>query len=242
MKKLIFPILFLCVTFFSNAQVGINTEKPEAALHVNGDLIIKNTTQKGSSSIKPLFIDTNGQVVSKEETETISPIFGIQADRTIITTTSSIVDDFNNCIGIDIPYNDADVIVNNLDFTVENGAVKVGTAGMYLINSGVNIKFGTSKNGVNLFVNVRLERSSDGGATWKNIIGYRPIFAINWNTGQMNPAVLPSIIIPLAKNDLIRCKLNRTMGGSTPQGSTITSFGIEASYSTPASSLYLTKV
>lgn len=62
MKKIFFFTLLLTFIFKVNAQVGINTETPQAALDINGDLIVRTANTLSSNASIVARNNTSGLV------------------------------------------------------------------------------------------------------------------------------------------------------------------------------------
>lgn len=62
MKRNIFVLISLLFSALSYSQVGINTENPKAALHVNGDVILKDAPSNTDGSAKPLILMPDNKV------------------------------------------------------------------------------------------------------------------------------------------------------------------------------------
>lgn len=230
----------------SYAQVGVNTESPQAALHIEGDLIVKNTSPKSGSNadLKPLFVDPDGYVVRSIATQASSPITAIQTSRQILNSSSppGRLTVFNDGFSQSITLDENDIVINNLGVTVQNGFLRIAESGIYQINSLINYIFGTNTNGSKIFINIYLEKSSNNGNGWFTVVGYRPIFTIDWPSGQSTPAILPTAITFLAQGDLLRYSFYRTRSGATLQGDPLTSLTVDAVYSTPSVSISIVKL
>lgn len=243
-KTLLFIISFSLG--FSYAQVGINTESPQAALHIEGDLIIKNTSPKSTSNadLKPLFVDPDGYVVRAIATQASTPATTIQTTREIINSslTPNRLTAFNGGTPQSIILDESDIVINNLGVTVQNGNLRIPESGIYQISTLINYIFGTNTNGSKIFINIYLETSSNNGAIWYDVVGYRPIFTIDWAPGQSTPAVLPTAIVFLSQGDLLRYSFYRTKSGTTLQGDALTSLAVAPAYSTPSVSATIVKL
>ena len=243
-KTLLFIISFSLG--FSYAQVGVNTENPQAALHIEGDLIIKNTSPKSTSNadLKPLFVDPDGYVVRSIATQVSSPIAAVQTYREIINSSSTpnLLTAFNGGTPQSVRLDESDITINNLAITVQNGFLRIAESGIYQINTLINYIFGTNTSGSKIFINIYLEASTNNGTSWSTIVGYRPIFTIDWPSGQSTPAILPTAITSLAQGDLLRCSFYRTKSGTTLQGDALTSLAVNAVYSTPSVSVNIVKL
>ncbi len=241
--------LFILISFSlgsSYAQVGINTESPQATLHIEGDLIIKNTSPKSANNanLKPLFVDPEGHVVRSVATQAVSPILAIQTNRLMLSSSSdpNTLTVFNDGSRQSFDFIASDILINNLGINIQNGYIRIAETGIYQISSLINYVFGTSTTGSNVFINISLQKSTNNGGTWFDVVGYRPIFTINWTTGQSTPAILPTVIASLSQGDLLRYSFYRTRSGATLQGSPITFLSIDAVYSTPSVSISIVKL
>lgn len=253
MKKISFLLFGLFITRILSAQVGINTETPNATLDVNGTMILRETSSENTDGFKPLYINPAGMVITIPEKKATSPIFSVQTIRDLILPTAQSKTSFNKGELMylklqDSPTQDpserkSDILVNNLNFSIDSdGYIKVGQSGIYQINTLLNFIFAVSKAGQNIFVNIRLERSIDNGENWVDIVGFRPVYSISWAIGQNTPALLPSAITTLDHGDLIRCSFNRTKASGELQGDDVTGIQVQSGYSTPSFSIFFTKL
>lgn len=243
-KTLLFIISFSLG--LSYAQVGVNTEDPQATLHIEGDLIISNTSPKSNdnSTLKPLFVDPDGNVVRSVTTQAVSPILVIQTNREVISSSSTpnILTAFNSGTAQSFAFTPSDITINNLGGSIQNGYIRIAETGIYQINSLINYLFGSAASGNNIFISITLQKSTNNGSTWSNVVGYRPIFTINWPAGQGNPAILPTAITPLSAGNLLRYSFERTRSGPTYQGNELTNLAITPLYSTPSLSISIVKI
>jgi hypothetical protein len=237
----------------TNGNVGINTNNPGTSLDVNGKLTVRdvkdlNLEQDGQA--RQLYINTSTGLVGLQPAgkQVASPIFFASTERTIFSDEEGYVDvlrEFNNGNPITLSPVKNDIVLNNLDIILDSGknAFKIGESGTYQVAVALNFYFKSAASGDKAYINVRLEKSSDGGATWNAIAGTRPICFIDWNHGQHTSINLPITVQALQEGDFVRIVFNRTRAGSvTLQGNKMLAISLTGGYSTPAYTLSLTRL
>jgi len=217
MKKisLLFIVAFSTSLF---SQVGINTEEPTEALDINGKARIRNTEVLTSGNVSSLYVDENG-VVGKTNISPNSP------QTTYLSGGSNvdIVSDFNAGNTITISMTTSQLGLNTLNAELTNNTIKIPSTGVYQLAASINVLLSTGTSGQNVYMAVNVQRSSNDGTTWNAISGTRPIFAMIINGSLYYNTVLPTILVDLNENDLIRLVVYRTSGtNGTQQGAPIT--------------------
>jgi hypothetical protein len=160
---------------------------------------------------------------------------------------SSYLTNFNNGNKIILIPDNNDIMLNNLGITFEQGqnAFKIKEDGIYQITAALNFNFATAKEGAKIYINVSIEKSTDGGVSWEEdaIAGTRPVCTIDANGGQSTPISLPLTIQQLQAGNLIRIVFRRTRDSESKlQGNDLTRIRLQVGYSTPAYTLSLTRL
>jgi hypothetical protein len=236
----------------ASGNIGINTPDPNTPLDVNGELTVRDVKELNlvqGNLARQLYINTNTGLVGLQPAgeQAVSPIFFASTDRTVLNgpPNSSILSEFNNCENMVLaPVND-DIVLNNIEITLNSGknAFRIGESGTYQIAGALNFFFATPKEADRVYINTRMEKSTDGGNSWNSITGIRPILIIDWYSGQYTSVNLPITVQPLQAGDLIRIVFNRTKAGGTMlQGSSVTELRVALGYSTPAYTVSLTRL
>lgn len=243
MKKYFVLISFL-ISRLVISQTGIGTDSPKAVLDINGDLIIRKTPVVKDSNLKPVFINAEGLVVTKDQLQVNSSIFFAETIREVYPPSADNAKGFNEGREFEIPFLEKDIIINNLNIAINNTSLKIGTDGTYQISTSIGFQIGVSKAANEVYLNVRLEKSTNNGNTWETLIGIRPVFPIYWiqGVGQGITFSIPPTVSLLKKNDLIRIVFNRTKGGASFQGPDITNFGVKDVYSSKAYTISVVKL
>jgi hypothetical protein len=236
----------------TNGNVGINTPNPNTPLDVNGGLTVREVKELNliqGNLARQLYINTNTGLVGLQPAgeQAASPIFFASTDRTVFNgpKNSPILSEFNKGENMVLtPVND-DIVLNNIKVTLNSGksAFRIGESGTYQIAGALNFFFATPGEANRVYINTRMEKSTDGGNTWNSITGIRPILIIDWYSGQYTSVNLPITVQPLQAGDLIRVVFNRTKAGGTMlQGSSVTEIKVALGYSTPAYTISLTRL
>lgn len=115
MKKFNLLSIILLLTCLLHAQVGINTENPEATLHVNGNLKITDTPILTSST--SLVIDTDGNVGTAASIP--AKVMLVQSTNRQIYNKSNtkdleIINQLNNAQPIIVTWQPQDIQTNNI--------------------------------------------------------------------------------------------------------------------------------
>ncbi|MDR1089560.1 MAG: hypothetical protein LBL79_00660 [Prevotella sp.] len=221
---------------------------------VNGELTVKKAEELnlGQDEVaKQLYINTNTGLVGllPAGMKVVSPIFFAYADRQIFdsSSTSKYLTDFNNGTHIPLSPVDGDIMLNNIGVTLEQGqnAFKIKENGTYQITADLNFNFSTASTGAKIYINVSIEKSTNGGASWNTnapLVGTRPICIIDANAGQNTHISLPLTVQPLEAGDLIRIVFFRTADSTSKlQGDNLTRIRLQYGYS-PAYTLSVTRL
>lgn len=226
------------------SQTGIGTESPKAVLDINGDLIIRKTPVVKDSNLKPVFINAEGLVVTKDQVQVNSSIFFAETSREVYTPSAANAKLFNEGREFEIPFLESDIIINNLNIAVNNNTLKIGNDGTYQISASIGFQIGVSKAANEVYLNIRLEKSTNNGSTWQTLIGIRPVFPIYWvqGSGQGITFSVPPTVSLLKKNDLIRIVFNRTKAATLFQGPDITNLGVKDIYSSKTYTISVVKL
>jgi hypothetical protein len=237
----------------ADGNVGIQTHTPKTALDVNGELTIGTVNElepEQDIHTKALYIDTKTGLVGLHPAgmHAVAPIFYSSIEpnhRTPILP--NIQDRFNNGSIIVVPVKSEDASINNLGINfVTVGSetyFQVKDDGIHQITAAMSASFRTSANNAYIFINVKIEKSSDNGASWNAIVGTRPVLNIQWHAGQNIPINLPVTIQKLQAGDLLRMVFHRTADTfGTPQGDVLTGLSVVSGYSAPAYIFSLTQL
>jgi hypothetical protein len=233
----------------TDGKVGINTDNPETALDINGELTVRNVSELNlgqNSQAKQLYVDSSTGLVGLQPagTQAVAPMFFANAYRTVLSSSAAIINSFNAGSAIMLTPQSNDVVINNLDVTLTGNNFKIKHDGIYQITSSVNFQIATDNPGYLIYINVRMEKSSDGGANWAAITGTRPVLTVYWNTGegQFLPVNLPVTVQKLKDGDMLRFVFIRTNAGGQEQGEKVSKISVIGAYATPAFSLSLNKL
>jgi hypothetical protein len=232
----------------ADGNVGIHTDDPQTALDVNGELTIKVRKLETEKDVntKALYIDTKTGLVGLHPANmhTVAPVFYASSDEQILV---NIQDKFNKKNTVVIPVKSDDAVINNLDVHfVSVGSetyFQVKDNGMYQIMSSMNAFYRSAAYNPRIYINVRVEKSSDNGASWNAITGIRPVLEIQWKPGQNIPIDLPVTVKKLKAGDLLRIVFERTAdAGGTAQGDALADMDVISAFSTPAYVFSLTRL
>lgn len=109
--------------------------------------------------------------------------------------------------GIPVSFADSDVVLNAGNIAVKSGnTFKINITGLYEVSAYINYNPNRTSTGSTqrgCFLNLKLQLSSDNGATWTDVIGNRTAWGIKTNN-LLKTAVLISTPINLTAGQDIR--------------------------------------
>jgi hypothetical protein len=238
MKRIFIYLLLLSSNVL--AQIGIEVETATEMLDVNGRVRIRDTNPLTSINQFPIYEDSNG-VIGIANLNPNGPKIAFVSS----TSNISIISDFNAGNIIQLPITNNRITINTLDAPVINNSIRISEKGFYQMTGSLNTILSTGSIDSRVFLGCTIQKSSDGGSTWEIISGIRPVYImaaaanINYNT------VLPTIIVELNENDLIRLVVNRTRNSSgVLEGANLTAGSVNQNidHGTKSYCLSLTKV
>jgi hypothetical protein len=233
----------------TGGNVGINTDNPGTSLDVNGKLTVRDASELNLASgnvARQLYIDTGTGLLGLQPAgiQVVSPIFSASTSRTIFSNGNTLTN-FNACNDIILTPNNDDMKLNNLGiiFESEKNAFRIKEIGTYQVAAALNFSFTSENKGDKVFINVRIQKSTNGGSNWSTIAGIRPVCTVDWEFGQSTAISLPLTIQQFQTGDLIRIVFNRTKAeGNVPQGNDLKGISLLSSYYTPTYTLSLTRL
>lgn len=217
-KILYFFVFILFIKTYS--QVGINTEKPEAALH-----IIPKTSQDHKvlrlDQLKREFIGESRVLLGIDSlTNNVVKIDGVPIVTTYFKSSDNqYLKDLNtnNGAGIVISFKSTDALLNSaVSFDDNSDIFTLLTSGNYELGGVINFNPGRTSysdlgllhNSERIVINVKIEYSYDDGVTWKDLTGTRKVY--NFADADLNTSIIiPPVIAVLSAKTKIRMVVMR---------------------------------
>ncbi|EPH13557.1 hypothetical protein HMPREF9713_00504 [Myroides odoratimimus CCUG 12700] len=209
-KYSIILILNIINSFGSYSQkIGIGTDLPTEMLDVNGKVRIRSIEELSGTSIRPLYINSDGIIGRKVEEAPLTQIFS--ASSKVEYRPIDGVNQFNSGNNVLAPLNINDATVNNLDISSGgNHILKVEHDGFYFYNAFINLVCTVEKPNQTVYLFAKIEYSRNNGTSWNIITATRLVTALTVIGGQMVIITLPPTTIKHLKGDLIRLSISRS--------------------------------
>ncbi|MDL2215000.1 hypothetical protein LJC00_02280 [Dysgonomonas sp. OttesenSCG-928-M03] len=202
-----------------NNRVGIGRRSPDATLHVDKSLTVTKAEYM-TNDIQVLVIDSDTIVGVREST----PILFAYVQSTQSNSFSSVLSNLNNSMDIVVPWSSTDVISSNagiLTFVSANNSFRINRTFAAEISGYINYASGASypssfsspvsydrENGSAL-LNLKLQLSTDNGATWEDLTNTRGIWTYAELGNQLQTVETPVVITNFHEGDHIRLVIQR---------------------------------
>lgn len=229
MKKFNLLSIILLLTCFVQAQVGINTENPEATLHVNGNLKITDTPILTSST--SLVVDTDGNVGTAASIP--ARVMLVQSTRNQmyskkIANELAIINQLNQGNPITVMWDKEDILTNNiLSYNEADNSFSFSASGIYEISGYVNynpnaeIPQDPSQQTIHerfIILNVTIQKLNTNNNNWEDLASAR-YAASDVAIGPITATIIiPPVLYSFQKNDKIRMVIIRPKGMGTTHG------------------------
>lgn len=212
MKKI--KILFVCLalTNLVNAQIGINTENPQATLHVKGNMILTDTPPLTNTTV--LVVDNDGNIGKAGYLPAKLLLVQSGTNQLYLPKSPTSVD-FNQAKAIVVEWVASDMKTNNImTFNSNDNTFSFREEGTYELSGYINYRVGSpiaktladissiEKNMAAL--NVVIQLFDKATNSWKNIAGSRYLISGPGIDRYVETVHVPPVLCKVHIGDKVR--------------------------------------